>query len=175
MSVPAASGEPASCGTTATTSALTLNPTLGNAQPGQQATATVGTRPPREARRACRSRRTGLPSGATASFSPASVTSGGSSTLTISVPAGAASGTYNVTVTGDGASVDRTATFTLTVGAASNVVFSDTFETSLGWTTNASGTDTATSGVWERGDPAATTSAGRPSSSAPPSAGPTVW
>ena len=75
-------------------------------------------------------------------------------------PAGAASGTYSVTVTGDGTGVDRTATFTLTVGAASNVVFSDTFETGLGWTTNASGTDTAASGAWERGDPAATTSAG---------------
>ena len=37
-------------------------------------------------------------------------------------------------------------------------VYSDTFETATGWTTNASGTDTATTGAWERGDPEATTS-----------------
>ncbi|WP_371778408.1 M4 family metallopeptidase [Streptosporangium subroseum] len=160
VSVPAASGEPASCGTTSNDFALTLNPTSANVQPGQQATATVGTQTTSGSAQSVTFSATGLPSGATASFSPASVTSGSSSTLTISVPSGAASGSYTVTVTGDGASVDRTATFTLTVGAAGNVVFSDTFETSLGWTTNASGTDTATSGVWERGDPAATTSAG---------------
>jgi hypothetical protein len=39
-------------------------------------------------------------------------------------------------------------------------VFSDTFETSLGWTVNPLATDTATTGLWERGDPAATTSSG---------------
>jgi subtilisin family serine protease len=37
-------------------------------------------------------------------------------------------------------------------------VFEDTFETALGWTTNPNGTDTATTGAWERGDPAATSS-----------------
>jgi subtilisin family serine protease len=37
-------------------------------------------------------------------------------------------------------------------------VFSDDFETATGWTTNAGGTDTATTGQWERGDPAATSS-----------------
>src|SRR5690606_20530116 len=36
--------------------------------------------------------------------------------------------------------------------------FSDTFETATGWTTNASGTDTAITGAWERGDPQATSS-----------------
>jgi hypothetical protein len=39
-------------------------------------------------------------------------------------------------------------------------VFSDTFETALGWTVNPNGTDTATAGLWERGDPEATTSSG---------------
>jgi hypothetical protein len=44
------------------------------------------------------------------------------------------------------------------VGGAppSTTVFFDDFETSLGWTTNAGGTDTATTGFWERGDPEAT-------------------
>src|SRR5687767_6151662 len=39
-------------------------------------------------------------------------------------------------------------------------IFSDDFETSKGWTANAGGTDTATAGAWERGDPAATSSNG---------------
>jgi len=37
-------------------------------------------------------------------------------------------------------------------------VYSDTFETATGWTTNPNGTDTATTGQWVRGDPAATSS-----------------
>jgi hypothetical protein len=37
-------------------------------------------------------------------------------------------------------------------------VFFDNFETSLGWTTNPLGTDTATTGQWVRGDPAQTSS-----------------
>ncbi|MFY9823180.1 MAG: S8 family serine peptidase [Thermoanaerobaculia bacterium] len=39
-------------------------------------------------------------------------------------------------------------------------VFFDDFETSKGWTTNPSGTDTATTGQWERGVPQATNSGG---------------
>ncbi|MFI0797283.1 M4 family peptidase, partial [Micromonospora rubida] len=55
-----------------------------------------------------------LPTGATASFSPASVTSGASSTLTIATTSGTPAGTYNVTVTGTGA-VAHSATYSLTV------------------------------------------------------------
>ncbi|MFF0870042.1 proprotein convertase P-domain-containing protein, partial [Nonomuraea sp. NPDC003560] len=57
----------------------------------------------------------GLPSGTTASFNPASVTSGNSSTLTLSVGASTAQGTYPITITGTG-STTHTATYTLTVG-----------------------------------------------------------
>jgi hypothetical protein len=39
-------------------------------------------------------------------------------------------------------------------------VFEDTFETDKGWTANPNGTDTATTGRWERGDPEQTTSGG---------------
>lgn len=39
-------------------------------------------------------------------------------------------------------------------------VFFDDFETAKGWTVNPGGTDTATTGAWERGDPATTTSSG---------------
>ncbi|MGK5673528.1 M28 family metallopeptidase [Micromonospora sp. URMC 106] len=41
-----------------------------------------------------------------------------------------------------------------------STVWSDTFETATGWTANPAGTDTATLGGWERGDPAATSSSG---------------
>jgi len=39
-------------------------------------------------------------------------------------------------------------------------VFFDDFETDQGWTVNPSGTDTATAGQWERGNPETTTSSG---------------
>jgi hypothetical protein len=39
-------------------------------------------------------------------------------------------------------------------------VFFDDFETSLGWTTNPNGTDTATTGQWERGNPEDTNDSG---------------
>ena len=52
------------------------------------------------------------------------------------------------------------ALWSLATGTAPTTVYSDTFETATGWTTNPSGTDTATTGAWERGDPATTTSSG---------------
>ena len=45
-------------------------------------------------------------------------------------------------------------------GMQTTTLFSDDFEASRGWTANASGTDTATSGRFERGDPEATNSYG---------------
>jgi carboxypeptidase T len=39
-------------------------------------------------------------------------------------------------------------------------LFFDNFETNQGWTVNPNGTNTATTGQWERGDPAATNSSG---------------
>ena len=40
------------------------------------------------------------------------------------------------------------------------MVWSDTFETATGWTVNPNATDTATTGAWERANPADTTSSG---------------
>ncbi|MCM0677425.1 M14 family metallopeptidase [Micromonospora phytophila] len=45
-------------------------------------------------------------------------------------------------------------------GGGGTTIWSDTFETATGWTTNPSGTDTATLGAWERGAAQATTSSG---------------
>jgi len=53
-----------------------------------------------------------------------------------------------------------TPTPTATPGGGPVTLFFDNFETATGWTTNPNGTDTATTGQWERGDPAATTYSG---------------
>jgi hypothetical protein len=45
-------------------------------------------------------------------------------------------------------------------GGGATTIFFDNFETSLGWTTNPGGTDTATTGQWARANPDTTTSSG---------------
>jgi aminopeptidase S len=52
------------------------------------------------------------------------------------------------------------AVWTIATAVPPQAVWQDTFETATGWTANPSGTDTAASGQWERGDPAATSSSG---------------
>ena len=59
----------------------------------------------------------GLPSGVTGGFSPASCTPNCSSMLTLSASASAATGTSTVTVTAAGGGVTKTSAFTLTVNA----------------------------------------------------------
>lgn len=61
----------------------------------------------------------GLPSGATASFNPSSISGGsGSSTLGVSTSSTTTAGTYTLTVTGTSGSLTQSATTTLTVNAA---------------------------------------------------------
>jgi subtilisin-like proprotein convertase family protein len=57
----------------------------------------------------------GLPAGASGTFSPASVTAGGSSTLTVAVAAGTGASTTNFTITGTGASATHNASASLTI------------------------------------------------------------
>jgi hypothetical protein len=57
----------------------------------------------------------GLPTGATASFSPTSVTAGASSTLTIATTAATPAGTYPISIAGTSASATHSTTYTLTV------------------------------------------------------------
>lgn len=63
----------------------------------------------------------GLPTGATSTFTPTSIAApgSGSSTLTINTATTTAPGTYNVTVTGSGGGVTHTASIAFTVNAAS--------------------------------------------------------
>ena len=83
----------------------------------------------------------------------------GATTATwITVTAAGPIPTPGPTLTPSPTPIPLTATPTPTPGAGP--IFSDNFETNLGWTTNPAGTDTATAGQWERGDPAGTTSSG---------------
>jgi len=81
----------------------------------------------------------GLPSGATASFSPSSIAApgNGSSTLTISTTSATAAGTYSVTITGTGGGITHTTTLSLTVTAAGGALANGGFETGnfSSWTT----------------------------------------
>ncbi|MEU4336350.1 M4 family metallopeptidase [Micromonospora lupini] len=93
---------------------VSLSPTAGSVNPGSAVSTTVSTATTSGTAQTVTFSASGLPSGASAAFSPASVTSGGSSTLTISTSASTPPGTYSVTVNGAG-SVTRSATYTLTV------------------------------------------------------------
>ncbi|MER7542707.1 M4 family metallopeptidase [Spirillospora sp. NPDC127506] len=162
INVPAQSGE-ASCGTQQQNDfSLSPSPGSGGAQAGGTVTATVNTAVTGGSAQQVALSATSSPSGPTVSFSPSTVTAGQSATMTVRVPAGTADGTYRITVLGDGASVDRTAVYTLTVGngGPGGTVFSDGFETDQGWTTDPDGSDTATAGAWERGTPQPTSWSG---------------
>ncbi|MFA1537958.1 M4 family metallopeptidase [Actinomadura monticuli] len=162
INVPAQSGE-AACGTQQQNDfSLSLNPGSGGVQAGGTATATVTTAVTGGSAQQVSLSGTSSPAGPSVSFSPSTITAGQSSTMTVGVPAGTADGTYRITVLGDGAAVDRTASYTLTVGNGSpgGTVYSDDFESGQGWTADPSGSDTATAGAWERGTPQPTSWSG---------------
>src|SRR5439155_1726633 len=64
----------------------------------------------------------GLPSGATAAFSPTACTPTCSSGLTISTTSSTPTGTYTLTVTGTGGAVTKTTSFSLTVTAPASTL-----------------------------------------------------
>ncbi|MDX6577745.1 MAG: hypothetical protein QOE96_3698 [Blastocatellia bacterium] len=90
----------------------------------------------------------GLLAGATASFSPASIAAPGSgaSTLTISVGATAAPGTYSVVVNGSGGGKTHSATINLTVGATADFAIASA-PSSLAVTAGGSGATTITTTI----------------------------
>jgi len=107
-------------GTTTPSNDFTLaaSPTTGSVTPGNTTTATINTTVASGSAESVALTASGLPSGVTASFSPASVTSGSSSTLTLATAAGTPAGSYPVTITGTAASGSHTTTYTLTVTPA---------------------------------------------------------
>ncbi|MGW0477780.1 M4 family metallopeptidase [Nonomuraea sp. NPDC003214] len=95
---------------------MTLNPASGSTQPGGTATTTVSTTVTSGSAQAITLRASGLPSGVNASFSPPTIQAGQSSTLTLTTSANSPQGAHAITVTADGADVDRTATYNLQLG-----------------------------------------------------------
>jgi subtilisin family serine protease len=97
---------------------IAVAPTAGTVNPGGSVTATVSTTTTVGSPQTVSLTASGLPSGATATFSPSSVTSGGSSTLTIGTTAATPPGTYPVTITGTGPVTTKATTYSLTVNGA---------------------------------------------------------
>nr|WP_260408327.1 M28 family peptidase [Planomonospora venezuelensis] len=93
-----------------------INPTSATVEPGQSATATISTAVTSGNAQSITLRTGTLPAGVTASFSPATINSGQTSRLTLTVSSGAQEGTHPVTVTLDGADADKQLGFNLTVG-----------------------------------------------------------
>ncbi|HEV2175895.1 MAG TPA: hypothetical protein VGW33_01620 [Terriglobia bacterium] len=68
----------------------------------------------------------GLPSGASASFNPTSVTGSGSSTMTVTTSSSTPTGTYTLTITGTSGSLTSSTTVSLVVNASPNFSISAT-------------------------------------------------
>ncbi|HLX50268.1 MAG TPA: carbohydrate binding domain-containing protein [Streptosporangiaceae bacterium] len=119
----------------ATDFTLSASPASGTAVPGSPATTTVTTTATGGDTETVSLSATGLPTGTTAAFNPASVTPGGSSTLTLSTSAATPPGSYPITITGTGTSNTHSTTYTLTVTARTNAITNGGFETGTltGW------------------------------------------
>ena len=119
---------------------ISASPNALSVAQGSSGTSTISTAVTSGAAQSVSLSASGLPLGASASFNPASVTAGGSSTLTVSVGAATASGTYTISVTGTGTSATHTTSVVLTVTSAAAGVVNGGFETDdlSGWA--ASGT-----------------------------------
>ncbi|MDI2130141.1 hypothetical protein [Yinghuangia seranimata] len=138
------------CVTSTNDFSMTLSPTSASVTAGSPATSTVSTAVTAGSAQTVNLSASGLPAGATASFSPASVTAGGSSTMTVSTSASTPPGAYTVTVTGTGASATHTATFGLTVtGTGGGGITNGDFETGnlSGWTGTGPATGVSNSGA----------------------------
>ncbi|TCO55209.1 M4 family metallopeptidase [Actinocrispum wychmicini] len=118
VNVPAQAGEAACQPAPANDFAVATDPARVSVRPGQSATVKVLTQVTGGKVQAVKLSASGLPAGATATFTPATVQSGDAATLTISAANATSNGATPVTVTGDGTDADRTAQLRLTVGTA---------------------------------------------------------
>jgi hypothetical protein len=94
-----------------------LTPSSGKVEPGKYISATVTSKAGDQGAEKLDLSASGLPSGAKASFQPASINSGQNSKLTIETAASTPNGNHTITVSAAGPSGTKTATYTLTVGS----------------------------------------------------------
>ncbi|HXO22141.1 MAG TPA: hypothetical protein VOA87_19660 [Thermoanaerobaculia bacterium] len=138
---------------------LAVSPSAVTAAPGSSANTTVTTAVSGGFNSAVALSAAGLPAGASATFTPASIAAPGAGTSTLKLSAGtAAPGTYGVTVTGTGGGKTHTAPVSLTVGSgggSQQLLLNPGFESgNVSWTastsviTNAAG-EAAHGGSWK--------------------------
>ncbi|MFC9292847.1 M28 family peptidase [Streptomyces sp. NPDC057011] len=116
ISVPAQTGDPTCTPSQSSDFSLALNPSSGTVQQGGTVTTTVGTTVTTGSAQSVTLTASGLPAGVSASFNPATVQSGQSSTLTLTATANAAPGASTVVVKGQGATLSHTVDYALNVG-----------------------------------------------------------
>ena len=114
----------AGTGSTTNDFSISASPATGSVTAGARRPTTVGTTLVSGTAESVALTASGLPAGVTAAFSPASVTAGGSSTLTLSSTSATTAGVYPITVTGTAASATHSANYTLTVTTAADNDFS---------------------------------------------------
>ena len=107
------------CGSSTQQSSFTMSvsPESATVAPGSSTTASVSVSESGPAQSVSFSS-TGQPPGISVSFSPSTVDSSGTSTMTVTVASTVASGTYRLTVTGTGTSGATSASYALTVAVA---------------------------------------------------------
>lgn len=111
---------------------VAVAPGSATVAPGGSTTATVNTAVTSGNAKTVALTTSGAPAGVTANLSPASVTAGGASKLTVDASASAAPGTYRINVTGTAGTLSHAATFTLTVsgpGGGTGALVNGDFET----------------------------------------------
>ncbi len=130
------------------------NPTSLSIQQGQSGTSTISTTLTLGSTETITLSASGLPAGATASFNPASVTTGGSSTMTVTTASSTPTGSYSITVTGTAPSATHGTGVSLSVTPppGSSPIVNGDFETGnlSGWTSTGTTSVVSTShtGAW---------------------------
>jgi hypothetical protein len=116
--------------------AITATPNSLSIAQGQSGASTIGTAVLAGPASTVTFSASGQPAGTTVSFSPASVSAGGSSTMTVNVGTGTVTGNSTITVTGTSPTATHTVTVALTVTAPAATVTNPGFETGTyaGWT-----------------------------------------
>jgi fibronectin type 3 domain-containing protein len=119
---------------------ISASPTSGSVTAGSATTSTISTAVTSGVAQSVALSATGAPTGTLVSFSPTTVTAGGSSTMTVSTTGSTPTGATSITVTGTGASATHTTSFSLTVNPVATNDFSISASPSSGSVTAGSAT-----------------------------------